>query len=213
MFWGTWSFHIDHALLERSPWYDFTKFHKISLISAYANLLIWSHHFWKQIFSAIKHNSSVLFFSSKVIYFDQRSQLKRKFFWFLRARVKIRQIPQVNFEITSQLIFRFCIILHCYDTYLAKFLWKRAKFLMPFSKAQVSFYSNFASIFRVSWKILLCTFLAQTLYTLVTRSPWKSKLFRLSSAWVKIRQIPHVNFKMISQFLFNFCVILHCHDI
>ena len=26
-------------------------------------------------------------------------------------------------------------------------------------------------------------------------------------------QIPHVNFEMTSQFLFKFCVILHCHDI
>ena len=49
-----------------------------------------------KIFSAIKNNSSVIFFSSKyIIYFGQRSQLKSKCFRFLNARVKIRQIPHV----------------------------------------------------------------------------------------------------------------------
>ena len=49
-----------------------------------------------KIFSAIKHNCSVLFFSSKyIIYFGQRSQLKSTFFRFSSARVKIRQIPHV----------------------------------------------------------------------------------------------------------------------
>ena len=35
---------------------------------------------------------------------------------FLSARVKICQIPHVNFELTSQFLFKFCIILHCHDT-------------------------------------------------------------------------------------------------
>ena len=34
---------------------------------------------------------------------------------------------------------------------------------------------------------------------------------RLSSAWVKINQIPRVNFEMTSQFLFKLSIILHCH--
>ena len=38
---------------------------------------------------------------------------------------------------------------------------------------------------------LFCNFLAQTLYTLVRRSPLKCKFFRLSSARVKIRQIQY----------------------
>ena len=37
------------------------------------------------------------------------------------------------------------------------------------------------------------------------------KILNLSSARIKICQIPHVNFEMASQFLFKFCVILHCH--
>ena len=35
---------------------------------------------------------------------------------FSSARVEICQIPRVNFELTSQFFFKFCIILHCYDT-------------------------------------------------------------------------------------------------
>ena len=44
-------------------------------------------------------------------------------------------------------------------------------------------------------------------------SQLKHKFFRLSSARVKICEVSHVNFKTTSQFLFNFCIILHCHDI
>ena len=50
------------------------------------------------------------------------------------------------------------------------------------------------------------------LYNLVKRSPIKCKFLRFSSAPVKICQIPHVNFELTSQFLFKFCIILHCHD-
>ena len=67
--------------------------------------------------------------------------------------------------------------------------WKFAKFLMSFFKPQVSFCSNFASLFSVM-KELLCTFLAET-YALVRRSLFK--FFRLSNARVKVRQIHHVN--------------------
>ena len=65
----------------------------------------------------------------------------------------------------------------------------------------------------VLWKIIpLHLFLAETVYTLLKRSPLKLKCLKLSSAWVKIHQIPHVNFEMTSQFLLKFCVILHFHN-
>ena len=63
----------------------------------------------------------------------------------------------------------------------------------------------------VSWKITSLYFLAQTIYTFLKRSTLKWKCLRLSSARVKINQIPHVSFEVTSQFLFIFCVILHCH--
>ena len=58
---------------------------------------------------------------------------------------------------------------------------------------------------------LLCTFVAQTIYTLVTRRQLKKTFFDFLSALVKFCEV-HVNFKMTCQFLFNFCIILHCHD-
>ena len=128
------------------------------------------------IFSAIKHNSSILFLAQTLYTLVKSNLLKCKFLRFSSARVKICQIPHVNFELTSQFFFKFCIIFYCHDT------------------------------------ILLCKFWAQTLYTLFKRSPLKCKFLRFSSARVKIRQIPHVNFELTSQFLFNFCIILHCHD-
>ena len=74
----------------------------------------------------------------------------------------------------------------------------------------------------VSWNMTPLYFLAQTMYTyiyiyiyiytLFKRNPLKWKFFGLSSARVKICQIPHVSFEMTSQFLFKFCVVLHCND-
>ena len=83
---------------------------------------------------------------------------------------------------------------------------------MSFLKAQVTFPSNVASIFSAIKHNTPILFLAQTLYTLFNRSPLMCKFLRFQSAWVKIHQIPHVNFELTSQFLFIFCIILHCHD-
>ena len=71
---------------------------------------------WVSTFSSIKHNSSILFLGQTLYTFVKSSPLKCKFLRFLSARVKIRQISHVNFELTSQFIFRLCIILYCHDT-------------------------------------------------------------------------------------------------
>ena len=61
----------------------------------------------------------------------------------------------------------------------------------------------------VSWKISpLYLFSSNNIYF----SQKEHIKMRLSSARVKVHQIPHVNFKMTSQFLYKFCIILHCHD-
>ena len=70
------------------------------------------------IFSAIKHNSPILFLAQTLYTLFKRSPLKCKFLRFLSARVKICQIPHVNFELTSQFLFKFGIILHCHDAKL-----------------------------------------------------------------------------------------------
>ena len=74
------------------------------------------------------------------------------------------------------------------------------------------FLSKFCIALQFHEKLLLCTFLAQKIYTLLKRSTLKWKFSRLSRARVKIHQISHVNFEMTSQFLFKFCIIIHCHD-
>ena len=73
-----------------------------------------------------------LLFSSKNIYFAQKDLIKMKFLRLSVARVKIHQIHHVNFEMTSQLLW-----------------WKFAIFVMSFSKPQVRFSSNFASLVSV----------------------------------------------------------------
>ena len=64
----------------------------------------------------------------------------------------------------------------------------------------------------VSWKIIPLYFLAQTIYTLLKRSPLKWKFLRFSSARVKFCQIPSANFEMRSRFLSKFCISLQFHE-
>ena len=55
-------------------------------------------------------------------------------------------------------------------------------------------------------------FLAQTLYTLLRRSPLNGKFLRLSSAQVKICQIHYANFETTSQFLSKFFIPLQFYE-
>ena len=99
---------------------------------------------------------------------------------------------------------------------------KSLRFSNPQVKVCQISYASFETMSRFLSKLciplqfyerwLLSTFLAQTIYTLLKRSTLKWKFLRLWSAWVKIHQIPHVNFEIISQFLFRFCITLHFHD-
>ena len=72
--------------------------------------------------------------------------------------------------------------------------------------------SKFCITLQCHERQLLCTFLAQTIYTLLKRSPLKGKLLKLSSAQVKICQIPHVNVETTTRFLSKFCIILQYHE-
>ena len=147
----------------------------------------------------------------------KRNPLKCKCLRLSSARVKIHQISNANFETTSQFLFKCCIIVHGHDTQiLSKFWvlwWKFATFIMSISKPQVSFSSNFASFSFLKdtfCTFIFLTFLAQTLYTLVKKSPLNCKFFRLSIALVKIHQI-RVIFET-NQFFFKICITLHCHE-
>ena len=75
--------------------------------------------------------------------------------------------------------------------------------------------SVFAQILHhslVSWKITRPYFFSSNIY-FVQEQPieLKCKFLRLSSAQVKIHQIPYVNLETASQFLFRFFIILQCH--
>ena len=77
---------------------------------------------------------------------------------------------------------------------------KFIKFLMSILKRQVNSSSNFASFF------IVMTHSSSVNFKL------KVPILRLSSAVVKICQIPHVVFQTTSQFFFKFCITLQCHE-
>ena len=89
---------------------------------------------------------------------------------------------------------------------------KFTKFLMSFLESRVSFSSNFTSLFSVMrhnssaiFHLNLCMFFGQ-------KNPIKVEIFRLSTARMKINQIPYIIFQVTSQISFKFCNTLHCHD-
>ena len=177
------------------------------------------------------------FFSSNIIYFVQKKRIKVQIFEILECLGKnlsnfcqfwtSKSIPyrilhqsslswhKTPLKILSLSIFHFGSKdpINVTIFRLSEMLWLNfAKLLMSFLKAQVIFLFNFASIFNAIKNNPSILFLAQTLFTLVKSSLLKCKFLRFSSAQVKICQIPLVNFELKSQFLFNFCIILHCHD-
>ena len=98
-----------------------------------------------------------------------------------------------------------------WNCYFSVCHWKFAKFILSFQKAQVSFPSNFASIFSTIKHKSSIYFLATTLYTLVKSSLLKYKFLKFLSAQVKICYIPHVNFELTSNFFSNFaslCIVI-----
>ena len=73
------------------------------------------------------------------------------------------------------------------------------------------FLSKLCISFQLHERLFLCSFLTQTIYTLLKRSSWKWKFLRFWSAWVKFCQIPYANFERTSCFLSNFCICFQFH--
>ena len=65
----------------------------------------------------------------------------------------------------------------------------------------------------VSWNIAPMYVFSSKIIHFGQKQSIKCKFLILSSAQVKIHQIPHVNFELTSQFLLNICIILHCYVI
>ena len=81
---------------------------------------LFSNH-WS-VFLQNLHDSSVskkinplYFCSSNNIYFGLKKPIKKRKKYFSSGRVKFCEV-HVNFKMTSQFLFTFCIILHCHDT-------------------------------------------------------------------------------------------------
>ena len=90
---------------------------------------------------------------------------------------------------------------------------KFLKFLMSILNWQVDSSSIFASLFTVMTHNSPINFklIHFQLWT-KKKDPIKVPILRLSSALVKIYQIPHVIFGSTSQFSFKFCINLNCHQ-
>ena len=52
------------------------------------------------------------------MYFGQNQPIKVQIFGSWSARVKNRQISYINFELTNQVLFKFCIIRYTHDIQL-----------------------------------------------------------------------------------------------
>ena len=92
-------------------------------------------------------------------------------------------------------------------------LWSNfVKFLLPILKRGVDSSPNFKSFFQFYETLLLFKFLAQTIYTLLNRSPLKWIFLRLSSARVKFCQNPYGNFETTSRFVSKFCISLEFQE-
>ena len=89
---------------------------------------------------------------------------------------------------------------------------KFVKFFRAILKRGVDSSPNFVSLFQFYQRLLLCTFLAQAIYTLLIKNPLNWKSLGLSSAQVKIFQIRYSNFERTSQSLFNFCILRHFNE-
>ena len=83
----------------------------------------WSCHFLKHksVSSQILHHSSMLwhftplcFFSSNVIYFQQKYHISMQIFRLVIVSIKVCQIPYLIFETKSQLSCKICITIQCH---------------------------------------------------------------------------------------------------
>ena len=153
----------------------------------------------------------VCIFLAQTIYtLPKRSALKWKFLRLWSAWVKFCQIPYVNCERKSWFLSKFCIRVRFHErlflcTFLARTIYtllKRSSLKWKFlrlSSARVKFcqiryakferttrlLSKFCIAFQFHERFFLCTFLAQTIYTLLKRSSLQWKLLRLLSARMK----------------------------
>ena len=93
-----------------------------------------------------------------------------------------------------------------------------AQRVLNFTKLFMSFFKK-TSVFlqtldhsSVSWEITLLYIFSWDFICYWQNEPIKVQDFRLLTAHLKTNQIPYVIFQTTSQFIFRYCIILHCHD-
>ena len=128
MVWWIWCCHNDHTLLESSSWYAFTTEHWRKLPNFTTFL---------EIFLYLKNNNSV-----------EHVQNVLLIVLFIIFKVKQSFHTAYGGSVCFEFLFWFssAVLLSKMKSLFIS-LWKFAKFLMSFLKVQVSFPSNFASIF------------------------------------------------------------------
>ena len=145
MFWGIWCCHIDHALLQSSSWYGFTKFLNQFLKQPSCPRNTYAEH-WRKL-------SNLAAFLGIFLYLKNNDSVEHK-------QKVLLILPFIYFH--GNIKFSHCVwsiwlfwifIIICSTILLSQMkslffsLWKFTKFSMSFLKAQFSFSSNFASIF------------------------------------------------------------------
>ena len=140
------------------------------------------------------------FFRSDIIYFCQRSQLNSRFFRFSSSRFKMWQIPFVNFEMTIQFLFKYCLFF-IFMTHNSSVNFKVIHFLSWMKESHQSPNFDTFECSAENFPNSSCHFLNQS----------KCKVFRISSARVKIHQIL-VTFETKNQLFFKFCIALQAHE-
>ena len=170
--------------------------------------------------NVMRDNSSALF-HLKLYMLSTKGTHQVQIFRFSAACMKINQIP---FYFSSHESVFTCVLHHLVSYIVSqKFsswnitLWTKkahqsTNFNESLPNSSCQFWNHkvnhkFIQILHhhsVWWKISpLCVFLSQTFILLIKRAHW-SEIFKLSSDWVKIYQIPYVIFETTSQFLLNF---------
>ena len=193
------------------------------------------------LFRFMKYNYSIIYFLlAQTIYtLLKRSPFKWKFLALSSARVKFCQISSANFEMRSRFLSTFSIPLpvswkitrlyffssnniyfaheepikvtilgtfECSGQNLSYSLcpfWNKESFPLQILYPSSSFMKDYSSVL----------FLAQTIYTLLKRSPLKWKFLRLMSLQVKIFQSSYVKFEMASPIVTKFCIHLQFNEI
>ena len=97
---------------------------------------------------------------------------------------------------------------------ILRFWSARLKFCqIPYANFETTthFLSKLCISFQLHGRLFFCSFLTQTIYTLLKRSLLKWKFLRFWNVPVKFCQIPYGNFETTSCFLSNFCIFLQFH--